>query len=110
MPDQLAFTFGPAPAPAPGGVGDAGLAGDTNRAGDAPIPHLRDEIARAWSLPLGELVSITFRPAFPIPAITGRLELRASPTRYPWDSHEPLALRVAGQDFTSRDIERWKVI
>jgi len=71
------------------------------------VPHLRDEISRVWGLPLGERVEITFRPDFSIPAIAGRLELRASPTRYPWDPHEPLALRVAGCDFTSRDIEQW---
>lgn len=73
----------------------------------APLPHLRDEIARAWGLPLGERVEITFRPAFPVPAVSGLLELRASPARYPWDPHEPLALRVSGCDFTTRDIERW---
>lgn len=75
-----------------------------------PVPHLRDEIARVWGLPLGQRVEITFRPAFPIPAIAGRLDLRTAPARYPWDAREPLALRVAGQDFTTRDIERWKLI
>lgn len=74
------------------------------------VPHLRDEISRVWGLPLGERVEITFRPTFSVPGVIGRLELRASPTRSPWDPHEPLALRVAGCDFTSRDIERWTLI
>jgi hypothetical protein len=76
----------------------------------ASLPLFRDEISRVWGLPLGERVEITFCPAFSVPAITGLLELRASPTRYPWDPHEPLALRIAGCDFISRDIERWTLI
>lgn len=91
--DQLALAFDSSPVPQPG-----------------VVPHLRDEIARVWGLPLGERVEITFRPAFSVPAITGRLELRASPARYPWDPHEPLSLRVAGCDFTTRDIERWTLL
>lgn len=75
----------------------------------APLPHLLDEIARIWSLPLGERAEITFRPAFPLPAISGLLELRTDPA-YPWDARRPLALRIAGCDFTSRDIERWNLV
>lgn len=93
MPDaQLPLTFDTSPSLPPG-----------------PVPHLRDEIARAWGLPLGEHVEITFRPAFTVPAVNGLLQLRASPARYPWDPHEPLALRVSGCDFTTRDIERWSL-
>ena len=73
-----------------------------------PVPHLRDEIARVWSLPLGERVEITFRPAFPVPAVAGLLELHSAPA-FPWGPRQPLALRIAGCDFTSRDIERWKL-
>jgi len=91
--DQFALAFDPSPVLQPG-----------------VVPHLRDEIARVWGLPLGERVEITFRPAFSVPAIGGLLELRASPARYPWDPHEPLALRIAGCDFTSRDIERWTLL
>lgn len=97
--DQLAFSFG---ASTESKLGQSASA--------EPLPHLRDEIARVWGLALGERVEVTLRPSFPVPAITGRLELRASPTRYPWDPHEPLALRVAGCDFTSRDIERWTLV
>ena len=75
----------------------------------APLPHLLDELAQVWGLPLGERVEITFRPAFPLPAVNGFLELAADPA-YPWDAHQPLALRVAGCDFTHRDIERWHVL
>ncbi len=73
-----------------------------------PVPHLRDEIARVWGLPLGVRVEITFRPAYPVPAATGILELRAAPD-FPWDPHRPLALRIAGCDLTTRDIERWSL-
>jgi hypothetical protein len=98
MPDaQFQLSFGSSPS-------------SGTSASPEPIPHLRDEIAQVWGLPLGERVEVTFRPAFPVPAASGLFELRASPSRYPWDPHEPLALRVAGCDFTSRDIERWKVV
>jgi hypothetical protein len=97
-PDQLAFSFGAPVAPKLGQV-------DT---GQTPL-QLRGEIARVWGLPLGERVEITFHPAFPVPAVSGLLELRADPARYPWDPHKPLALRVAGCDFSSRDIERWSL-
>lgn len=94
---QLAFALDASPASAPSGEADA-------------LPHLRDEIAKVWGLPLGERVEIAFHPSFPLVSIAGLLELRASPARYPWDPHEPLALRVAGCDFTSRDIERWSLL
>lgn len=97
-PDQLAFSFGACTELKPG-----------QSASVEPLPHLRDEIARVWGLPLGERVEVTFRPSFPVPALTGLLELRASPTRCPWDSHEPLALCIAGCYFGSRDIQKWSL-
>ncbi len=94
--DQLAFSFGSAPVPESGrGVGTA-----------ETLPHLRDEIAKVWGLPLGERVEITFHASFALPSILGLLELRTDPN-YPWDSHQPISLRIAGIDFTNRDIERW---
>ena len=98
-PDQLAFSFGAPGAPKLGRAYPV----------ETP-PQLRGEIARVWGLPLGERVEIAFRPSIPVPAVGGLLELRADPARYPRDPHEPLALRIAGCDFSSRDIERWKVI
>jgi hypothetical protein len=88
--DQLSLAFDSAPLLQPGAV-----------------PHLRDEIARVWSLPLGERVEIVFRPAFTLAAVTGFLELRDAPAM-PWDCHQPLLLRVAGCDFSPRDIASWK--
>lgn len=73
-----------------------------------PLPHLRDEIARTWALPLGERVEITFHPAFPLASIVGVLELRAAPD-FPWAARHALALRIDGQDFTSRDIQHWRL-
>jgi len=74
----------------------------------AAPPELRDEIARAWGLPLGERVDVSFQPAFPVPTAAGILELRTAP-EFPWNPREPLALRVAGCEFTSRDIARWSL-
>lgn len=74
-----------------------------------PVPHLCDEIARAWGLPLDERVEITFRPGFPLASISDPLELRTAPD-VPWNPRHPLARRVAGQDFTSRDSDHWKLV
>lgn len=71
----------------------------------AVIPELREEIAQAWSLPLGERVEICFRGSQRA-AITGVLELLSTPD-YPWNAHQPLRLRIAGLVFSNREIERW---
>ena len=71
----------------------------------AVVPELRDEIARAWGLPLGERAEIRFRGSQRA-AITGILELLSSPD-YPWNPRQPLQLRIAGFIFSSREIERW---
>lgn len=71
----------------------------------AVVPELRDEIARAWGLPLGERVEIRFRGG-QLDAATGLLELLTAPD-FPWDSRQPLQLRLAGFTFGSRDIESW---
>lgn len=78
-----------------------------NLAPAAP-PELRDEIARAWDLPLGQRVVVSFRNG-QLDAVAGVLELAAAPD-YPWNPRQPLRLRVAGCDFSSRDIERWRLI
>jgi len=90
--DQLALPFDSSPELLPG-----------------PVPHLRAEIARIWALPLGEHVEIAFRPAFPLAGINGILELRSSPD-LPWNPRRPLDLRIAPCDFTSRDIDHWKLL
>lgn len=71
------------------------------------VPELRDEIAAAWGLPLGERVEICLRDGGS--TITGKLELLRAPD-YPWDPHQPLRLAVAGLVFSSREIERWTKI
>ena len=76
-----------------------------SHSGSPPAPELRDEIAAAFGLPLGERVHVSFRDS-QIDAIAGKLELVVAPA-YPWNPREPLALRVAGFTFSSRDIERW---
>lgn len=73
----------------------------------APLapPEIRDEIARTWSLPIGERVEISFRHE-QLDAVAGLLEI-AAPPAFPWNPREPLALRIAGFAFSSRDIARW---
>lgn len=71
----------------------------------AAPPEIRDEIARTWSLPLGESVEVCLRDG-QIDAIRGRLEIASAPD-FPWDPHQPLQLRIAGYTFSSRDIEHW---
>jgi len=70
----------------------------------AVVPQLRDEIAQAWGLPLGERVEIRLRdqPA----TFTGVLELLTAPA-YPWNPRETLQLRIAGFTFNSPEIESW---
>jgi hypothetical protein len=71
----------------------------------AVVPELRDEIAQAWGLPLGERTEVCFRGS-QRSAITGILELLTSP-EYPWNPRQPLQLRIAGFVFSSRDIGSW---
>ncbi len=69
------------------------------------VSELRDEIAAAWGLPLGQRVEVCFRGG-ERSAVTGVLELLRAPD-YPWDPHQALKLGIAGFVFSSREIERW---
>lgn len=71
-------------------------------------PELREEIASAWGLPLGRQVAVSFRDG-KFAGVAGVLELAAAPD-YPWNPRQPLRLRVAGCDFSSRDIEHWRLV
>jgi len=68
---------------------------------------LRQEIASAWGLPLGECVEVSLRTERC--ALRGILELQSAPD-YPWDGRQPLKLSVAGFGFSSREIESWRVL
>ena len=72
-----------------------------------PVPHLRDEIALIWNLPLGENVDITLLRGS-CTALRGRLQLESTPAP-PFDRHQPLMLSISGVLFSSRDIEHWKL-
>lgn len=74
----------------------------------AAPPDLRDEIARAWSLPLGERVEVRFRRG-QFDTLAGVLELAGVPD-FPWDPRQPLRLRLAGCDFDSHAIGHWKLL
>ncbi|HEY9248426.1 MAG TPA: hypothetical protein VIO38_04815 [Rariglobus sp.] len=89
--DQLPLAFDSSPVLQPG-----------------PVPHLRDEIARLWGLPLGEQVEL-FLLRGPCDSLRGRLDLVASPD-LPLNPRHPLALSIAGVTFSSRDIDHWKLI
>jgi hypothetical protein len=69
------------------------------------VPELRDEIAQAWGLPLGERIEVRLRDC-QCDALTGILEL-VSPPDFPWNAREPLHLRIAGFPFSSRVIQSW---
>ena len=68
---------------------------------------LREEIAAAWGLPLGQRVEVSLRDEGC--ALRGILELRRAPD-YPWDGRQTLQLAVAGFVFSSREMERWTVL
>ncbi len=74
----------------------------------AVVPQLRDEIATAWRLPLGQRVEVCLRGG-QRSAVTGILELLRAPD-YPWDPHQPLKLAIAGLIFSSREIDRWTIL
>ncbi len=90
LDDQLLFAFDSVPDLQPG-----------------PVPHLREEIARVWGLPLGEQVQLTLLRG-PCDSLRGRLDLLNAPD-LPWNPRQPLALAVAGVAFSSRDIHHWKL-
>jgi hypothetical protein len=72
------------------------------------VPKLRDEVAAAWGLPLGQRVEICLRGG-QRSALTGVLELLSAPD-YPWDGRQTLQLGIAGFLFSSREIERWTAL
>ena len=74
----------------------------------AAVPELLDEVARLWSLPLGERVEVVFKDG-QLDSITGVLELVTAPA-YPWNPRETLVLRIAGFTFSSRAIAHWMKI
>jgi hypothetical protein len=68
---------------------------------------LREEIAAAWGLPLGQRVEVSLRNERC--ALRGVLELQSAPD-YPWDGRQALQLAVAGFVFSSREMEHWAVL
>ena len=73
----------------------------------AVVSELRDEIAAAWGLPLGQRVEVSLWNERC--ALQGILELQRAPD-YPWDGRQALQLAVAGFVFSSREMERWTVL
>ena len=77
-------------------------------AAPAVVAELRDEIAHAWSLPLGQRVEVCFRGG-QRSAVIGVLELLSAPD-YPWNPRQPLKLQIAGLVFSNREIGCWTKI
>jgi len=79
--------------------------------GYEPAPEvgseLRDGIAAAWGLPLGQRVEVSLQNERC--TLRGILELQSAPD-YPWDGRQALKLAVAGFVFSSREMERWTVL
>jgi hypothetical protein len=75
----------------------------------APVigAELREEIAAAFGLPLGQRVEVSLRNERC--ALRGILELQRAPD-YPWDGRQALQLAVAGFVFSSREMERWTIL
>ena len=73
-----------------------------------PLDDLLQEIAVAWGLPVGERVRVRLMTEA-VPELSGRLELARVPD-LPLDPRQPLALRVAGVTFSSREVRSWSLL
>jgi len=84
---------------------------------DGPAPHLHPpdprsgfygEVSTAWQLPVGRVVRIDLHD-HDLPSLQGLLELARAPD-LPLDSRQPLVLRIAGVEFSSRQIAAWTIV
>ena len=84
---------------------------------DGPTPHLHppdprsefyNEVSTAWQLPVGRVVRIDLH-GHDLPSLQGLLELPRAPD-LPLDPHQPLFLRIAGVEFSSRQIAAWTIV
>ena len=75
-----------------------------------PDPRSRfyDEVSSAWQLPVGRVVRVDLRD-HDLPSVQGPLELSRAPD-LPFDPRQPLVLRTAGVEFTSRQIAAWTIV
>ena len=69
------------------------------------VPWLENEFAQVWGLPLGRFVRITLCN-HQLPVVVGHLKLARLPDLPP-DPRVPLALRIARNEFSSRQIMDW---
>jgi hypothetical protein len=77
--------------------------------GAGPLPPtLDEEIAAAWQVPIGKRVHVTLR-RHDVAGTTGRLEIARAPD-WPFDPHQPLALRIGHVAFTHQQIESWALL
>jgi hypothetical protein len=66
------------------------------------------DIAQAWGLPIGKRVRVHLEAGENLPLVDGRLELASAPDM-PFDSRQPLKLRVRGYVFSSQAIAGWSI-
>ena len=74
-----------------------------------PDDPLVADIARIWSLPIGQRVCIQLKDGENLPTVTGRLEVASAPDT-PFDPKVPLSLCVSGYLFSDRSISSWSVL
>lgn len=82
--------------------------------GAAPTLHLPDpnsglfaEISTVWRLPVGQPVRVTLQD-HSFDSLRGRLELTGLPD-LPFDSRQPLSLRIGTIEFSSRQLVAWSL-
>ncbi|MFA6962165.1 MAG: hypothetical protein WC205_15525 [Opitutaceae bacterium] len=89
---EFLFTDGPAPELSP----------------PEPLADLVTDMARLWSLPLYQKARLTLK-AHSLDEVSGRLELVSAPD-LPLNPTHTLTLRVAGVEFSSRQVIAWTLI
>jgi len=73
-----------------------------------PRTDFYGDVAAAWQLPVGQKVRIDLRD-HDLPSVQGLLELSRAPD-LPLDPRQPLVLRTAGVEFSSRQIAAWTIV
>ncbi|MBM3854747.1 MAG: hypothetical protein FJ399_16605 [Verrucomicrobia bacterium] len=73
-----------------------------------PSADFHSEVAAAWQLPLGVVVRVDLA-SHDFSELQGRLELARAP-ELPFDTRQPLALRIGTIEFSSRQISGWCLV
>jgi len=74
----------------------------------ALAPSITDELAAAWSLPIGRHLHVELR-GHEVAGLRGLLQVVSMP-EYPFDPRRALHLRIGHVSFTSQQIASWSII